>query len=189
MARPRSISDVDALALARACIVEHGPGVSLAVLAKAVGLTPPALIRRFGSKERLLFRALLPSTPPRWRDTLLAPPGDEPVGVLTSVLVELCQDFQQVGPALAALRMSPVEVDHVFPPDQAGPAVLVRRAMARWLGEAGCGEPSEILADAVVGAAEARGYLAWIGPQMVDSRSDEDWAHRLATTVLGRAPR
>lgn len=82
IARPRTITDAQALALARTCIVEHGPGVSLATLAKVVGLS----------------------------------------------------------------------------------------------------------ADAAVGAAEARGFLSWVGPQLVDDLSTEQWAVRLAKLCLRHGP-
>jgi len=184
IARPRTITDERALSLARACIVEHGPGVSLAKLSKAVGLSPPALLKRFGSKERLLFRALLPSGPPAWWQTLAAEPGPDARAVLVDVLTELCDTFVDVGPALAALRMSTVDVDTVFPPDALAPPVRVRRMLATWLSRAGATGDTEALADAMVGAAEARGYLTWVGPQLVEGRSTREWAERMAALGL-----
>lgn len=108
IARPRTVTDADALA--RAAIVEHGPGVSLATLASASGLSPPALVKRFGFKDEFVFQALLPSTPPRWWAVLAEPPGADAQTVLADVLLELCTSFQEVGPALAALRMSTIDV-------------------------------------------------------------------------------
>lgn len=186
MARPRTVADTEALARARATILEHGPGVSLARLSAAVGLSPPALVKRFGSKEQLLFRALLPAEPPRWSEVLQAPPGPDPQGVLVEVLVELCETFVDVGPALAALRMSPVEVDRVFPPGEPGPSLRVRADLARWLTRAGVRGDVEALADAAVGAAEARGLLTWVAPQLVDGEATVDWATRLARVCLER---
>ena len=184
MGRPRTISDVDALALARACIVEHGPGVSLSVLSRAIGLSPPSLLKRFESKEQLVFQALLPTEPPQWVHTLAEPPGPEPVEQLAGVLLELCEGFEAVGPALAALRMSPVAVGRVFPPTKPGPAVAARRLMAQWLRAAGVKERVDTLADALVGAAEARGFLTWVGPQMVDDTASMSWARELAALAL-----
>ncbi len=177
------------LAKAKASIVEHGPGVSLATLSRAIGLSPPALIKRFGSKERLLFRALLPAGRPRWADTLTEAPGDDPEAQLTDVLVELCEDFESVGPALAALRMSSLGTASIFPPNDPGPAVAVRRALASWLGRAGHPHPTAALADALVGAAEARGFLRWVGPQMIEPSDTRAWAERLAREAWGQHPR
>jgi len=165
--------------------VEHGPGVTLAVLSRAVGLSPPALLKRFGSKERLLFRALLPRRPPRWAHTLAQPPGPDPKAELARVLVELCEGFEQVGPAFAALRMSAVDVSEVFPRDQPGPSVLVRRQLTDWLERAGATGDVGCRADAAVGAAEARGFLRWVSPQLVDPSTDAAWAEALAALCLG----
>lgn len=54
MARPRLVSDEDAFAAFDAAIAEHGPnGVTLALVAKRLDVTAPALMRRFGSKQGL----------------------------------------------------------------------------------------------------------------------------------------
>lgn len=184
MGRPRTVSDAEALSATRACVVEQGPGVSLAVIAARVGLSAPALIKRFGSKEQLLFRALLPPEPPPWRRALARPPGDDPHAELADILAELARGFEAVGPALAALRMSGLDVGAVFPIDRPGPPVLVRALLARWLEGAGERGDCEALADAAVGAAEARGFLAWVGPQMIDDRPIERWAADLVAAVL-----
>ncbi len=184
MARPRTVSDRDALDRARPCIVEHGPGVSLAVLSRAIGLSPPALLKRFGSKEQLLFRALLPDRPPVWKTALTGPLTEATLAV---ALQRMCAEFRRVGPALAALRMSPMEVARMFPSEALGPAAAARRQMATWLASAGCSDCA-VKADLLVGAAESRGFLTWVGPQMLadpeSDASDTSWSERLAAFAL-----
>ena len=54
MPRPRLVSDDAIFAAFDAAIAEHGPnGVTLALVAERLGVTAPALMRRFGSKQRL----------------------------------------------------------------------------------------------------------------------------------------
>jgi AcrR family transcriptional regulator len=54
MPRPRLVSDQEVFAAFDAAIAEHGPnGVTLALVAESVGVTAPALMRRFGSKQGL----------------------------------------------------------------------------------------------------------------------------------------
>jgi len=54
MPRPRLVSDAAAFAAFDAAIAEHGPnGVTLALVAERLGVTAPALMRRFGSKQGL----------------------------------------------------------------------------------------------------------------------------------------
>lgn len=184
MARPRTVSDRDALDRARACIVEHGPGVTLSVLSRAIGLSPPALIKRFASKEQLVFRALLPDGPPVWTAALAGPLDEK---TLASALRQMCAEFRQVGPALAALRMSPMAVSERFPPGGVGPAAAARRQMAAWLATSGHRD-CDVKADLLVGAAEARGFLTWVGPQMLETPgstdSDEAWSEQLAAFAL-----
>ncbi|QJR37201.1 TetR/AcrR family transcriptional regulator [Gemmatimonas groenlandica] len=54
MSRPRLVSDHDVFTAFDAAIAEHGPnGVTLGLVAQRLGVTAPALIRRFGSKQGL----------------------------------------------------------------------------------------------------------------------------------------
>ena len=59
-ARPRQISDEEILEGACACFLEHGPGVSTQVIADRLGISQPALFKRFNTKEELMISALLP---------------------------------------------------------------------------------------------------------------------------------
>ena len=54
MPRPRQVSDDDVFAAFDDAIAVHGPnGVTLALVAQRLGVTAPALMRRFGSKQGL----------------------------------------------------------------------------------------------------------------------------------------
>jgi AcrR family transcriptional regulator len=165
-------------------LLEHGPDASLATLSRAVGLSPPALLKRFGSKQRLVFRALLPTGPPAWVSLLASPPGEQPAASLVALLCSLAAEFADVGPALAALRMSPTDVDEVFPPGASSPPLRLRARLGDWLGDAGVAH-APVRADALVGAAEARGFLRWVSPALVDDRDDTVWAAELVHAVLG----
>ena len=70
MVRPRQFTDEQILASARKSLLEHGPGVSTAKIAKAVGMSQAALFKRFGSKEDLLIAALMPPHLP-WPSTVM----------------------------------------------------------------------------------------------------------------------
>ncbi len=60
MPRPRLVSDVDVFAAFDASIAAHGPnGVTLAIVAQRLGITAPALMRRFGSKQGLFSAFML----------------------------------------------------------------------------------------------------------------------------------
>lgn len=58
MARPRTVSDDEILAATMTAIGRHGPArLTLANVAREVGLSPAALVQRFGSKAQLLRAA------------------------------------------------------------------------------------------------------------------------------------
>ncbi len=59
MPRPRLVSDEEVFGAFDSAIAEHGPnGVTLALVAQRLGVTAPALMRRFGSKQGL-FEAFM----------------------------------------------------------------------------------------------------------------------------------
>ena len=54
--RPRTVTDAEILDAAGRAIARHGPArLTLAHVAEEVGLTPPTLLQRFGSKRGLLL--------------------------------------------------------------------------------------------------------------------------------------
>ena len=66
MARPRTITDEQILGTMRASVLEHGPAVSLDFVAEKLGVTGPALLKRFGSRQKLMIEALKPPEVPTW---------------------------------------------------------------------------------------------------------------------------
>ncbi len=60
MARPRQVTDEQILEAARRSVLEDGAQVSLDAIAQRLGVTSPALIKRFGTRENLFIAALVP---------------------------------------------------------------------------------------------------------------------------------
>jgi AcrR family transcriptional regulator len=79
MPRSKTISDDEVLSRAREVLVKQGAAVSTSEIAKHVGLSQATLFQRFGSKNKLLARALRPE--PVEPSRILGPPGEyEEVG-------------------------------------------------------------------------------------------------------------
>lgn len=78
---------------------------------------------------------------------------------------------------------APAAVDAVSPPGQLAPPVRARRSLAAWLRAAGGQGDLLAIADLAVGAAEARGHLSWVGPQLVEEHANS-WAVRVTRTIL-----
>lgn len=177
------MSDHDILEAARASLLAYGPSVSVAEIARRVGLSGPAVLKRFGSKETLVARALLPSGPkPDWSR------GPDP-GPLRPQLVAMLHRAEQLlseaAPRLAALRAGGVELSRWL---NDSPPRRARRALHTWLEKArrthGLSHPDlEAAADLLVSLVEARGFLAWAEPTWVES--SDDWAARAIDAVFG----
>ncbi len=79
MARPQTVSDTQILNTALECFLQHGPEVSTETIARQLNVSPQALLKRFGTKQKLMMSALkqvmLSSSVPE----LLAEPDDRPV--------------------------------------------------------------------------------------------------------------
>ena len=108
MARPRQITDEEILRTARECTLERGPQVSLDVVAERLGVTPPALLKRFGSRRALLLAALRPSDNPEWIQELSAGPDDRPLAAqLEEMLGRILDLMVREVPCLVALFQLP----------------------------------------------------------------------------------
>src|ERR1700738_128371 len=105
MARPRRISDEEILVAVRRAVLKQGPHVSIDVVAELLGVTAPALFRRFGSRNDLLTAALKPEERPSFIDDLERGPDQR------LVVVQLVELFSRIGafvaealPCMSAMR-------------------------------------------------------------------------------------
>src|SRR5262249_61326624 len=119
MARPGQVTDEEILKVARACTLEHGPHVSLDMVAEKLGVTPPALLKRFGSRRALLLAALRPNDDPRYLSDLARGPDERPLPTqLEELLARVLDLMVREVPCMVALRESGIPLEDVFPPGQ-----------------------------------------------------------------------
>ena len=101
MARPRTVTDDKILGTARACFLSHGPAISTARIAEAVGLSQAALFKRFGSKQELMLRALMPPSEPAWLDHVRNGPDSRNIDVqLVEIGVAASRFCREMTPAM-----------------------------------------------------------------------------------------
>lgn len=134
MSRPRRISDEEILSGVRRAVLQLGPHVSMDIVAEQLGVTAPALFRRFGSRTGLLLAALRPEASPPFLTEVERGPDDRPIG---EQLVEL---FTHMGrhmlgslPCLTALRESGIPLDTLLKDDDDPPPLRAVRALSGWL--------------------------------------------------------
>jgi AcrR family transcriptional regulator len=133
MARPRLVSDEAILGAVRAAVVEQGPHVSLDVVAERLGVTAPALFRRFHSRHDLLLAALKPEPIPPVLASIDKGPDDRPIETqLEELFTHASRFFAATIPCLTALRESGIPVDDMYKGAEQAPLKVVG-ALTRWL--------------------------------------------------------
>jgi AcrR family transcriptional regulator len=131
MTRPKTISDAEILAVARAIFQAHGHAASTREIAQRAGISEGVLYQRFGSKNDLFFAAMAPSDPDL--EALLGPenPGGDPKTYLRDVVARLGDYFGEVLP-LALRVMTHPSFDHAaLGHAQAAPARLAQGLAVR----------------------------------------------------------
>jgi AcrR family transcriptional regulator len=180
MARPRLITDEQILATTRATVLEHGPGVSLDVVAERLGVTAPALLKRFGNRGELMLAALKPPDRPEWIDEFLKGPDARALEVqLAEHFGRLWDYFQQTLPCISALRESGIPHEKIFDHKKNSPAVAIK-AIAAWVGQAQDAglvdaEAPESVATAMLGALQIRAFTSHVAKVQFTARSNREY--------------
>lgn len=134
MSRPQQISDEDIIIEARKCFLKYGPGVSTTVIAKNLGVSQPALFKRFKSKKQLMMTALLPPPIPPWATGLEAGPDDRAFAVqLEELAHNATRFFDEFLPRVSTLRSSGIFNDDPLKEFDPPPPVAAMRGISRWL--------------------------------------------------------
>jgi AcrR family transcriptional regulator len=198
MARPRLITDEQILRTMRDTVLEHGPHVSLEVVAEQLKVTSPALLKRFGSREELMLAALRPSESPPWMELVDKGPDARPFAQQLLEIFEAMEAFFSTAvPCVSALRESGIPWERVFP-NQDAKALPVRaqKAMSRWLERARDkglieGEGLSVAAYAMIGALQHRAYTSHLVQQAKTPRSQHEFFKHLValfSRALVRVP-
>jgi AcrR family transcriptional regulator len=176
MARPRLITDEQILEMTRACVLEKGAQVSLDVVAGELGVTGPALLKRFGSRQELWLRALRPPENPVFIEHFLAGPDERPFSVqLEERFTEMWHFFEEVVPCISALRESGIPHDKLFDGRWKNP-LRALQAITRWLEmahEQGLAHvpAAASVATAILGAIQTRAFTGHIAKVKYSPRS------------------
>lgn len=195
MARPRQFTDEQILKTARSVFLEHGASVSTQKIADELGISQPALFKRFGNKETLLLRALLPQRIPAFIDAIGDGPDDRPIPEqLVEIGTRTLGLLRDLIPRISVLKsagINPVDhLDHLGEP----PPLRHRRMTAEWLRKAhAAGRVSDhdftSVGALLLGALHSRVFLDMHAPGLSDPRSDEEYVHATVQALwCGLAP-
>ncbi len=187
MARPRQISDEQILTVTRDCVLSDGPAVSLDAIAGKLGVTGPALLKRFKTRQALLIAALKPPDVPQWAEDISSGPTSAPleeqlVGIFTQV-----SDFMAtVMPCITALRESGIPHHAIFGKGMPGGPLRGFEALHQWLlraKERGLVTAPELesAALALLGALQTRSFFTHVFQRRYSARSDREYILELAS--------
>ena len=187
MARPPKINDEELLEIALECFLEHGANVSAQVIADRVGLSQPALFKRFGTKKELFLRAVLPPEHLPILDWLSERPVPGPFRPqMVEMLEQLWGTLSWVLPRVQLLQAARIPRAEAFgrydtaPPQRLIMAItgFFQRAMQH--GHLRSGVKPKLTAFQVFGALMARRFQHDMMPPSEEGESD---AAFLATTA------
>jgi AcrR family transcriptional regulator len=165
MTRPRQVTSEAILEAARACAIERGPNVSLEVIAERLGVTPPALLKRFGSRETMMIAALRSVEEPAWVKGLAKGPSERPLEEqLSGLFSNILDFFSSEAARMSTLCESRIPISRIFDAERPPPPVQHTWALAGWLDQARerglvGGEDFEMVALGMLGALHARAFL------------------------------
>lgn len=186
MARPRTVSNEQILNVARACFLREGPAVSTQKIAESLGISQPALFKRFGSKHALMLAALLPAGIPPWVQALESGPDRRP---FLRQVREVCESalsfFEELGPVMAVLRSAGVTPRELLAQFHEPPPARAIAAFSAWLSR--CHRAGlirkvnfDLTALSFIGAMHSKGFLTYaMGHPPVDE-SREEYAKTVA---------
>lgn len=183
--RPRLISNEQILSTMRACVLEHGPAVSLDKVAAKLHVSGPALLKRFGSREELMLHALRPPAEPPLLGQYATGPDSRPLEAqLVSHFSATWDFFAEIIPCIAALRESGIAHTKIFDAKRVGPLRLVK-ALTCWLEQAMTkglvDSPAlESAATAMLGAIQTRVFTAYMLKQPYSARSQREYLDDIA---------
>jgi AcrR family transcriptional regulator len=138
MPRPRLVSDDEIRSAVRRGVLEQGPQVSLELIAERLGVTTPALFKRFGSRNALLLSSLALPEHPRFIELLEAgPDADRPFETQLHEIIEAHMQFlDECWPCMAALRESGIPKEQLKELLGKGPLIKAVHLLAAWLDRA-----------------------------------------------------
>lgn len=189
MGRPRSISDDAIRAAAREVFVAHGPGAPVSLVAKQLGVTHAALFSRLGTKDELMVASLGPGQPAAVEVLGRPPPTSRVQARLREVLLDLMSFLSHVAPNLVMLRAAGHVAGALPDTPRTPPPVALRHLLARWLeaaAEAGsiAALDGPVIAEALLGAIEARCFNAYLGGPEFAPGTDAAFVRKLVAGLV-----
>ncbi|MCK5115311.1 MAG: TetR/AcrR family transcriptional regulator [Candidatus Aegiribacteria sp.] len=131
MPRPKQVTDKELLNTALECFLKHGPNVSTQIIADKVGLSQPALFKRFGTKKELFLRAVVPSEDLPVLDWINSSPIPGPFRPqFEQLLINVLDTLTWVLPRIQLLQAARIPRKVVMARYKTPPPIMLTRSIA-----------------------------------------------------------
>ena len=191
MGRPRLLSDDEILDGARECFMEGGLSVSTQIIAERLGISQPAIFKRFGTKEELVLASLAP--PERipvldWIDGLCV--SNDLEGQLSEVLGKIWESLQWIIPRMMVLQTSGIAPSTFLARYKTPPLINVLESIAGYFRRAQ--ENGALRADgdartwamSLLGAVQGRAMVRYVVQSNYGAENDADYLSGVAALLL-----
>jgi AcrR family transcriptional regulator len=186
MGRPRLVDNAQIIDVARSMFLEHGVRISIASIARRVGVSEGTIFKRFPTKESLFFAAMGLPTPPDLESFFAGRPGQGDVRQhLVDGSVVLIAFLRKLLPNLIVLRShSAFDPRAFFRADEDPPPRRIVRGLAAYiLAEQEAGRirsvDSNLVARTLVGALHNFVFFEMTGMHDEPTPDTESFARQL----------
>jgi len=187
MARPKQMTDEELLKIALECFLKHGANVSAQIIADRVGLSQPALFKRFGTKEELFLRAVAPPEHLPVIEWLDASPSPGPLRPqLVQLLEKVWEMLSWVLPRVQLLQEARIPRETVMarykipPPIQLLISIAGFFERARQQGQVRSNVDPQFVAQWVFGTLMGRNFISKTIPPQIGSVDNTDFIEATA---------
>lgn len=189
MVRPRQTSDEEILAVARDCFMEKGLQVSTRTIAEKLGLSQPALFKRFKTKADLFIAALTPSEKMPVLDWIEQQPAEGPLlPQMETLLFKVWEQLKEIIPRVMVLHMAinNLSPDKLLSKFEVPPPTLILLAIGAFVkraqqnGQISKALSPEALALNIMGTLQGRAFFNLVIKNPVPTETDEAYIKQTA---------
>lgn len=187
--RPQQFTNEELLLTAREMFIKHGPGTSIDMIAKELGVSQSAILKRFKTKKELMMNALMPTGVPDWAVGLQGEPTDAPFQEqMEDLMIEVQKFFKKAGPIMSIMKYAGINPHEEMKDMKNAPPVIALNLLDKWLQK--CNEKGLVkiqhtrsFALAVLGASFGPNFLEMETGLKLNNIPPEEYAKHLAAMI------
>lgn len=189
MPRPGLESEV-ILAAARRVFRAKGCHATVAEVASEVGISAPALFKRFGTKQALMFQALRPTASTDWLSAARRGPDERPIqDQLVEISAGLARWLDEIVPTMAILRSAGHTPEFIHDEYDLPEPNIMLQAVAGWLARAAVGdrlhiEDPTVAAMTWLGSLQVRAFMAHLAPNREPMMPTDQYARKVTEQLI-----